>query len=218
LKSFNNTLIPVWKPVDVYSNDIVRAIGDKYSIKAGHAGTLDPFAEGVLIVCTGTETKKITENQILKKKYLATIHLGEETNTLDLLGEVIRKKSIDKKISRKDVEKALFKFKGTVMQRPPAFSALRRNNVRLYSLARKDIYISLKPRPVDIQSLRLVSMGENSIEVEVVCGKGTYIRSLAKDIALELGTLGYLKKLIRLEVGSYNKNSCYEIDSILGEI
>ncbi len=218
MKSFNNTLIPVWKPVDVYSNDIVRAIGDKYSIKAGHAGTLDPFAEGVLIVCTGTETKKITENQILKKKYLATIHLGEETNTLDLLGEVIRKKSIDKKISRKDVEKALSKFKGTVMQRPPAFSALRRNNVRLYSLARKDIYISLKPRPVDIQSLRLVSMGENSIEVEVVCGKGTYIRSLAKDIALELGTLGYLKKLIRLEVGSYNKNSCYEIDSILGEI
>ena len=218
MKSFNNTLIPVWKPADVYSNDIVRAIGDKYSIKAGHAGTLDPFAEGVLIVCTGTETKKITENQILKKKYLATIHLGEETNTLDLLGEVIRKKSIDKKISRKDVEKALSKFKGTVMQRPPAFSALRRNNVRLYSLARKDIYISLKPRPVDIQSLRLVSMGENSIEVEVVCGKGTYIRSLAKDIALELGTLGYLKKLIRLEVGSYNKNSCYEIDSILGEI
>ena len=218
MKSFNNTLIPVWKPVDVYSNDIVRAIGDKYSIKAGHAGTLDPFAEGVLIVCTGTETKKITENQILKKKYLATIHLGEETNTLDLLGEVIRKKSIDKKISRKDIEKALSKFKGTVMQRPPAFSALRRNNVRLYSLARKDIYISLKPRPVDIQSLRLVSMGENSIEFEVVCGKGTYIRSLAKDIALELGTLGYLKKLIRLEVGSYNKNSCYEIGSILGEI
>ena len=74
MKSFNNTLIPVWKPVDVYSNDIVRAIGDKYSVKAGHAGTLDPFAEGVLIVCTGTETKKIIENQILKKKYLATIH------------------------------------------------------------------------------------------------------------------------------------------------
>ena len=100
------------------------------------------------------------------------------------------------------------------MQRPPAFSALRKNNVRLYKLARKDVYINLKPREVEIYSIELISFKTNLIEIEVMCGKGTYIRSLARDIAIKLGTYGYLKSLKRLSVGPYNKDNCLNINFV----
>lgn len=211
MSDLNNTVIPIWKPKNIYSNDIVKYIRKKYNVKAGHAGTLDPFAEGVLIICTGSKTKTIEENQSLDKKYLASIALGEETNTLDFSGEIIRRSEVCR-LTKAKVKKALKDFEGEIMQRPPAFSALRRNSVRLYRLARKDIYINLKPRPVKVISIKLISFGEKFIDIEVVCGKGTYIRSLARDIALRLNTYGHLTSLKRLSIGPYDKESCHMID------
>ncbi len=211
----NNTIIPVWKPKNAYSNDIVNFIKKQYHVKAGHAGTLDPFAEGVLIICTGSKTKDMLESQSMSKKYLALISLGEETNTLDSTGDILKKKFVPK-LTKSQIENVLKDFKGETMQRPPAFSALRKNSVRLYNLARKDIYINLKPRLVKILSIKLISFNQNSIELEVVCEKGTYIRSLARDISAKLDTCGHLKSLKRLSIGPYDKNSCKDINFKLG--
>ena len=213
MENLTNTLIPVWKPKNTYSTDIVRFIRNKYRVKAGHAGTLDPFAEGVLIIATGSKTKLIEDNQLLSKKYRGIIELGKETNTLDVLGETFKQKPLID-IRSDQVEKVLSSFVGTIKQRPPAFSALRKNNVRLYKLARKDVYINLKPREVEIYSIKLISFKNNLIEIEVECGKGTYIRSLARDVALKLGAYGYLKALKRLSVGPYDKDSCIDINFV----
>jgi len=213
LENLSNTLIPVWKPKNIYSTDIVRFIRKKYHVKAGHAGTLDPFAEGVLIIATGSKTKLIEDNQSLSKTYRGVIELGRETNTLDVLGETFKEKPLID-ITESKVKSVLSTFTGIIKQRPPAFSALRKNNVRLYKLARKDVYINLKPREVEIYSIELISFKTNLIEIEVKCGKGTYIRSLARDIALKLDTFGYLKSLKRLSVGPYNKDSCLNINFV----
>ena len=213
MENLSNTLIPVWKPKNIYSTDIVRFIRKKYQVKAGHAGTLDPFAEGVLIIATGSKTKLIEDNQSLSKTYRGVIELGRETNTLDVLGETFKEKPLID-ITESKVKSVLSTFTGIIKQRPPAFSALRKNNVRLYKLARKDVYINLKPREVEIYSIELISFKTNLIEIEVKCGKGTYIRSLARDIALKLDTFGYLKSLKRLSVGPYNKDSCLNINFV----
>ena len=217
MSDFKDTFIPIWKPKDIYSNDIVKVVRKKYNVKAGHAGTLDPFAEGVLIICTGTKTKEIDKLHLEEKKYLAGIKLGEETDTLDVNGKILRKKEVPN-LDKETVLKTLEEFQGDLMQRPPAFSAVRKNSIRLYTLARKDIYVNLKPRKVHISSIKLVSLKENFIEIEVLCGKGTYIRSLARDLALSLNTYGYLHSLQRLSVGSFDKEKCDEFNFILGEI
>ena len=211
MENLSNTLIPVWKPKNIYSTDIVRFIRKKYQVKAGHAGTLDPFAEGVLIIATGSKTKLIEDNQLLSKTYRGVVELGKETNTLDVLGETFKEKPLIG-ITESKVKSVLSTFTGIIKQRPPAFSALRKNNVRLYKLARKDVYINLKPREVEIYSIELISFKANLIEIEVKCGKGTYIRSLARDIGLKLNTFGYLKSLKRLSVGPYNREDCLNIN------
>ena len=216
MKNFNNIIIPIWKPKDIKSNDIVSIIRKKYNVKAGHAGTLDPFAEGVLIVCTGEKTKNVSNIQMNNKKYLAKIKLGERTNTLDIDGEVIQKKKIPI-LSKQKIKKVLNSFKGKVKQRPPAFSALRKNNVRLYQFARKDIYISLQARDVSIYAIKLLSFDSNYIDIEIECGKGTYIRSLARDIAAKLDTCGFLYQLKRISVGKFNEYDCKEFQFILDE-
>ena len=212
--NLNNKILPIWKPVNTLSNEIVYNIKKKYFVKAGHAGTRDPFAEGVLIVCTGEKTKDINKIHLLNKKYLAEIEIGSSTDTLDSDGKIIIKESLPR-LNKKKIKQVLDRFQGKTMQRPPAFSALRRNNIRLYSLARKDIFISLKPREIYIDSIFLKSFQKNIIKIEVVCRTGTYIRSLAKDISKELNTCGYLKSLKRSSIGEYEKNNCYSYKKIL---
>ncbi len=216
MKDLDNSVIPVWKPKNVYSNRIVDIIKKTANSKAGHAGTLDPFAEGVLVVCTGDKTKTIAEIQSQNKEYLARIALGKETTTLDIFGDVLREKDVPK-IDSKKASSVLDCFKGKILQSPPAFSAVRKNSVRLYSLARKDIFIKLKPREVEVFSIELVGLESNYIDINVKCSKGTYIRSLARDIALKLGTVGYLSSLKRLSIGSFDKKKCEEFDFILNE-
>ena len=207
----DNKLFPVWKPTNIRSNLIVEKIRSLYNVKVGHAGTLDPFAEGILLICTGNKTKDISKAQSLTKVYHAKILLGSETNTLDKDGFILKTKCV-RNFSKNELNEVLSEFVGDILQRPPAFSALKKNSVRLYKLARKGIYINLLPRKIKINSLNLISQHHKSLTVEVSCEKGTYIRCLARDIALRLGTYGHLETLKRVSIGHYKKDSCLDLN------
>ena len=190
--SFQNTIFSVWKPKMITSTDVVRKIKNKFSLaKVGHCGTLDPFAEGVLIIVSGNKTTESEKYMSSIKTYLTTIVLGEKTDTLDNLGSIIQKKTVDKKNLKKDrVRKVLNNFIGIIYQRPPSYSAKKINGVRLYKLARKDVFVHLKPVQIEILKIELISIIGNELSIKVKCHKGTYIRQLGNDIAESLGTVG----------------------------
>ena len=208
----NNEVFSVWKSAGPTSFEVVNALKKSYKekIKIGHCGTLDPFAEGVIVICTGTKTKKIESIMGLKKEYVATIALGLETDSLDLTGKVIKTSKVPN-IDEKLIKKVLQKFQGKIKQTAPYFSALKLNGIPLYKYARNDIFIRKKTRDIDIHDIKLLDFNSNKIQIYVKCGRGTYIRSLAKDIALNLNTLGYLTSLTRKAVGPYNENNSMTI-------
>ena len=205
INNINNNTISIWKPQGITSFDVIRKF--KYynpKSKYGHAGTLDPFAEGVLIVCREEGLKKVDYYSNLDKEYIGLIKLGIYMDTLDCMGNDIYKKTIPN-LSIEHINKVLRSFKGDIMQRPPAFSALKINGVRLYELARQGIFIHKKPRKVTIHNINLLKFNnKDEIEFKVLCSKGTYIRSLARDIASKLNTCGFLKTLKRSKIGNYN--------------
>ena len=208
-----NEIIPIWKPIDWTSFDVVKKIRNQIKpSKVGHAGTLDPFAEGVLMLCAGSYTKKVESFMDKEKEYEATIQLGIETDTLDITGKIIKKELIPNLTINK-INKVLKKYVGTIKQEPPMFSALKVNGVRLYKIARKGITLNRKLRDVNIYKIHLVTFNEDSIKINVVCGRGTYIRSLGQDIANDLGTSGHLIALKRTRIGEFNKEKCIEINN-----
>lgn len=185
---------------------ICRHLGIK-KLKVGHAGTLDPLATGVLIVCTGHATKRIEKLQSGTKEYLATIRLGATTPSYDL------EKPIDatfptEHITRDMVEKVLERFKGKIEQVPPTFSACKVDGKRAYKIARKGDDVELKPKTLVIDEIELTDCNLPDITVRVVCSKGTYIRALARDIGLALESGGHLTALRRTRVGDYNVEDC----------
>jgi len=208
-----NDIFSVWKPVDITTYDIIRKIKEISKIKKiGHCGTLDPFAEGVVIVCKGDATKDSLFYMNKNKKYTAFIKFGAETDTLDKTGEIIK---CDNKIilDSKTIRKSLDSFIGTINQIPPYYSAKKINNVKMYDLARKQIFVRLKPVQVTIENIKLIDLVDNYATIEVECKKGTYIRSLARDIAYANGTYGYLESLVRTSIGEFNiSNSIYYKD------
>ena len=180
---------------------ICRRLGVK-KLKVGHAGTLDPLATGVLIVCTGRATKRIEELQSGTKEYYATIRLGATTPSYDL------EKPIDatypwEHITREAVEKTLEKFQGTIEQVPPTFSACKVDGKRAYKMARNGDEVELKPKTLVIDEIELTECNLPDITIRVVCSKGTYIRALARDIGQALGSGGHLTALRRTRVGDY---------------
>ena len=187
---------------------IVKIICDK---KVGHGGTLDPFAEGVLIVGTGKDTKKLKNITDSDKSYTASIKLGQITDTLDPEGVVIKKKKIPK-LNDSKINKILNSFLGTSMQTPPMFSAKKIGGVKLYELARKNIIIDREQAQINISDISLINFNETKITFSVVCSKGTYIRVLGKEIAEKLGTVGYLDSLIRTRVGEYFIDDSVSLD------
>ena len=206
-----NYVIPMWKPVDWTSFDVVKKIRSHFKpAKVGHAGTLDPFAEGVLMLCTGEKTKSIESFMDQEKEYVAEIILGSETDTLDITGKVVKTSQIPK-INKQSILDVLFNFTGDIMQEPPMYSALKYNGKPLYKLARKEITVFRKKREVRIYDIELQDFGVDSINIKVKCGRGTYIRSLARDIALNLGTVGHLNSLKRTRIGDYDEKSCITI-------
>ena len=205
-------ILNIYKPKGITSFGVVKKIrkivGEK---KVGHGGTLDPFAEGVLIIGTGSDTKELKKITDTDKTYTASIELGKTTNTLDPEGDVIEKKKIPR-LSESKINKVLKSFLGASMQTPPMFSAKKIGGVKLYELARKNIIVDREPTQINISDINLINFNETNIVFTVSCSKGTYIRVLGKEIAEKLGTVGYLNSLIRTRVGEYFIDDSVSLD------
>ena len=195
---------------------ICRRLGVK-KLKVGHAGTLDPLATGVMIVCTGKATKRIEEFQYHTKEYIATIRLGATTPSYDLEHEIDAVYPTEH-ITRELVEETLKRFVGEIQQIPPAFSACMVNGKRAYDLARKGEDVELKPKLLVIDEIELLECNLPEIKVRVVCSKGTYIRALARDIGKALDSGAHLIGLERTRIGEVTLDMCMspeEIDDFL---
>ena len=205
-------IINIYKPKGITSFGVVKKIrkivGEK---KVGHGGTLDPFAEGVLIIGTSSDTKELKKITDTDKTYTASIKLGKATNTHDVEGDVIEKKKIPR-LNESKINKVLESFLGSSMQTPPMFSAKKIGGVKLYELARKNIIVDRSPTQINISDINLINFNETNIVFTVSCSKGTYIRVLGKEIAEKLGTVGYLNSLIRTRVGEYFINDSVPLD------
>jgi tRNA pseudouridine55 synthase len=205
-------IINIYKPVGWTSFGVVKRIrGIIKEKKVGHGGTLDPFAEGVLIIGTGKDTKKLTAISSEYKSYIATLKLGEETNTLDVEGEIVEKSNVPK-LSDDIISIVLNGFLGKQKQMPPMFSAKKVDGKKLYELARKNIEIEREPKDIEIKEIELVDFVEDKVIFKVNCSKGTYVRVLGSDIAKALGTVGYLTKLVRQSVGKFIVEEAIQIE------
>lgn len=189
---------------------ISRKLGVK-KIKVGHAGTLDPLATGVMIICTGKATKRIEEFQYHTKEYIATLQLGATTPSYDLEKEIDATYPTEH-ITRQLVEDTLKNFVGTIKQIPPAFSACKVDGKRAYDLARKGDEVELKPKTLVIDEIELLECNLPEIKIRVVCSKGTYIRALARDIGEALNSGAHLTGLIRTRVGDVRLEDCMQVD------
>ena len=187
---------------------ICRRIGVK-KLKVGHAGTLDPLATGVMIVCTGKATKRIEEFQYHTKEYIATLRLGATTPSYDLEHEIDATYPTEH-ITRELVEETLKTFIGEIQQVPPAFSACMVNGKRAYDLARKGEEVELKPKLLVIDEIELLECNLPEIKIRVVCSKGTYIRALARDIGEALNSGAHLTALERTRVGDVRLEDCLD--------
>lgn len=184
--------------------------------KIGHAGTLDPFATGLLIVLINQGTKLFNIIMSKEKLYSATIFLGAETDTLDSTGKVIKEEKVPD-MTEDEIKERLNDFIGLIEQEPPAFSAIKKNGVRAYKLARKGIKVELKKRKIHIYEIRLISWIPPELTIEIKCSPGTYIRALARDIANSFGTVGYLKELRRISCGSFHVKDAVRIDDSISK-
>jgi tRNA pseudouridine55 synthase len=209
-----NKVLILDKPGGLSSQQAVtkvkRALGVK---KAGHAGTLDPMATGVLLVCLGEATKVSRFLMDLGKEYLATVKLGQATDTLDAEGEVTE--SVEGVVPLvEEVQEALVKFRGDIFQLPPMYSALKQNGTPLYKLARQGIEVERKTRPVTIHSLTLEAYEFPYLTIRLSCTKGTYVRTLADDLGRALGTVAHMTALRRTAVGSLRIENGVSFDEL----
>lgn len=185
--------------------------------KVGHAGTLDPLATGVLIVCTGRATRRIAGLQEGMKEYIADIELGATTPSYDLETEVDNRYPWEH-ITREMVEAVLPQFTGRVMQVPPVFSAVKVDGKRAYNLARKGKEVELKAKPLEIRELELLSFDAPRVTLRVLCSKGTYIRALARDLGVALNSGAHLTGLRRTRVGDVFIDNCLSLDDAIKNI
>lgn len=212
-------IIPIFKPYTWTSFQIVNKIryhlSRKYNVKrfkVGHAGTLDPLATGVLLLCTGKATKRIEELQAQTKEYVAEIMLGATTPSFDMEHPVDATYPYEH-ITREMVEKRLEQFVGNIEQRPPLFSACKVDGKRAYDLARGGSDMQLAPKLIRIDNIELLEFNLPKIKISVTCGKGTYIRSLARDIGEALQSGAYLTALERTRIGDFNIEKCITPDA-----
>ena len=212
-------IIPIFKPYTWTSFQIVNKIryhlSRKYNVKrfkVGHAGTLDPLATGVLLLCTGKATKRIEELQAQTKEYVAEIMLGATTPSFDMEHPVDATYPYEH-ITRDMIEKVLEQFVGNIEQRPPLFSACKVDGKRAYDLARGGSDMQLAPKLIRIDNIELLEFNLPKIKISVTCGKGTYIRSLARDIGEALQSGAYLTALERTRIGEFNIEKCITPDA-----
>lgn len=209
------------KPLDWTSFDLVHKV--RYIIcknlkikklKVGHAGTLDPKATGILVLCTGKATSKIETLQSDEKEYVATLKLGATTPSFDL--ESAEDRQFDTShISRDLLVEVLKQFIGTIVQIPPEYSAIKIDGKRAYEYARKGIAVEIKPKILEIKEIEVLSFSLPEVKLRIVCGKGTYIRALARDIGQALQSGAYLTGLRRTRVGDYDLNQAINLADFL---
>jgi len=197
-------IININKPAGWTSFDVVKKVrGIIKEKKVGHAGTLDPFAEGVLVLGTGPDTKKLTDITTANKTYWAELTLGKATETQDRDGKISVVEVVPE-LTKETIAAVLASFDGPQEQIPPMYSAKHVNGQRLYKLARKNKTVERAPVRISIEQISLLDYTEPVITFKVTCSKGTYVRVLGADIAVTLGTVGHLTALTRTSVGSYH--------------
>ncbi len=209
------------KPMDWTSFDVVNKLRFRIKhllgvkkIKVGHAGTLDPMATGLLIICTGKFTKKINEFQGLPKSYVGTMKLGETTPSYDAETEVDETYPVEH-ISASLIEDAKEQFLGDIEQLPPMFSAIKVDGQPLYKKARKGQKVEVKPRPVNISRLEFPRVEIPELDFEVDCSKGTYIRSLAYDLGKAMDSGAYLTRLCRTSIGDFQLDDAWDLEELV---
>jgi tRNA pseudouridine55 synthase len=206
------------KPLEWTSFDVVRKIRNRIKIKkVGHAGTLDPLATGLLIICTGKFTKKINEYMAKEKEYTGTFILGATTPTYDLESEPRNFKQIDS-LANEMIHDTTKRFIGEILQIPPAHSAIKVDGKRVYELARKGKDVKLEPRKILISQFEITGIKLPVISFKVVCSTGTYIRSLANDFGEALGCGAYLSSLCRTRIGEYKLEDAVGVDEFVNTI
>lgn len=203
------------KPLKMSSFSVVykvrKAVGVK---KVGHAGTLDPMATGLLIICTGKKTKEITSFQDMEKTYTGIISLGKRTASMDSETEFEDEKGIEG-ITEQDILNAKTAFSGKISQLPPMYSAVKHKGKSLYKYARKGREIQREPREVEIYGFDITKIELPDVHFEIRCSKGTYIRVIADDFGAKLGCGGYLKELRRSKIGAYSVEDAFVIEDFV---
>ncbi|MUK89870.1 tRNA pseudouridine(55) synthase TruB [Ornithinibacillus sp. L9] len=211
-------ILALWKPRGMTSHDCVMKIRKLYKTKkVGHTGTLDPEVEGVLPICIGQATKIVPYLTETKKVYIAEIMLGSATETEDSYGKIIEKVDVKEIPSKQNIENVLQSFKGDIVQIPPMYSAVKVNGKKLYEYARANQYVERPKRTVTIYDIKRLPNEKNDpryISMEVVCSKGTYIRTLCVDIGKELGFPAHMSDLVRIETGSFTRDETVDFHEI----
>ena len=211
-----NGIMLLGKPLMLSSNHAIQKIKKQFNIrKVGHTGTLDPLATGLLPVCMGQATRISRFLINSDKTYRTLIMLGTSTSTGDKEGEIIETCSSDVSTNIAYIDKVLKSFIGEQKQIPPMYSALKHNGERLYKLAQKGLNVSRKARSINIYSIDLISINDDYLEVIIECSKGTYIRTLAEDIAKKLGTVGHIDQLRRLNIKCFHDQSMFSFNQIM---
>ncbi len=227
-----NIIINLNKPVNMSSQQAVTKIKKLFNArKAGHSGTLDPIASGILLVCLDEATKVTRFLSDIEKEYVVKMKFGERTDSYDSTGKVIEKRPFDF-LTERMIFDTLKKFTGAIKQKPPLYSAIKVKGQRLYKLARKGINIDVPERTINIMEIQALAFNPPFFEFKVVCSKGTYIRTLCDDIGISLGTAAHVISLIRTRIGSFNIqdafsfgepenkliNAIYSIDSAISHL
>ena len=208
-----NGIILVDKPSDWTSHDVVGKLrGILHERRIGHSGTLDPMATGLLVVFVGRATRAVEFAEADSKEYIAGLRLGVSTDTQDITGNTL--KSSNSLPSRAELEQALGAFKGEISQIPPMYSAIKVGGKKLYELARRGESVERKPRRVTIDKLKIIGENDGDYILDIVCSKGTYIRTLCNDIGDSLGCGGCMSSLRRVKAGAFSIEQAYTIDEI----
>ncbi len=206
------TVILINKALHWTSFDVVKKIRNLLRIKkVGHAGTLDPLATGLLIICTGKKTRQINQFMDLEKEYTGTMIIGKTTPSIDLETEIDSVKSIEH-ITDEDIADTARQFQGKLMQIPPIYSALKKNGEPLYKKARKGEELKIDPRPVEAKKFEIIETNSPEIRFRLVCSKGFYVRSLVRDFGDALGTGAYLASLKRTRIGNLKIENALSIE------
>jgi tRNA pseudouridine55 synthase len=207
-------ILVVDKPKGITSHDVVDFVRKRLKIRrVGHSGTLDPIATGVLLILIGRATKLFSHFLGFDKEYVATLTLGSKTTTGDITGRIIETKDF-KQISEVEVNAVFMQFQGERLQVPPMFSALKYKGKRLYLLAQRGIEIERTGRPIVVKELKLLDFNLPDIKFYLRCSKGTYVRTIAEDIAYTLGSLGHISQIERQAIGPFKIQGAISLDKI----